>query len=108
MAEKSRIVVILSTVSPQQAPEIARALVAERVVACVNILPVRSVYRWRSETCDDEEQILIMKTTEERAGAAIAAVRKLHSYEVPEIIVLPVTCGYTPYLDWVAQETLQT
>jgi periplasmic divalent cation tolerance protein len=106
MTENSGIVVILSTAAPEQAPVIAQKLVAERLVACVNIMPVRSIYRWQEKTCDDEENLLIMKTTEGNADAVIAAVKKVHSYDLPEIIVLPVTKGYPPYLEWVAEETL--
>ncbi len=105
MTKKSGIVVILSTTAMEQAPVIAQKLVADRLVACVNIMPVRSIYRWQEKTCDDEEQLLIMKTTEKNAETVIAAVKNLHSYNVPEIIVLPVTRGYPPYLEWVARET---
>ncbi|OPY38693.1 MAG: Divalent-cation tolerance protein CutA [Methanoregula sp. PtaU1.Bin051] len=105
MTKKSGLVVILSTTAPEEAPVIAEKLVAEHLVACVNILPVRSIYRWQEKTCDDEEQLLIMKTTEENAGTVTTAIKKLHSYVVPEIIVLPVTGGYPPYLGWVARET---
>jgi periplasmic divalent cation tolerance protein len=103
--KKSGIVTILSTAAPEQAPLIAQALVRERLAACVNILPVRSVYRWKSRVFDEKENLLIIKTREEKADAAIAAVKKMHSYDVPEIIVLPVAKGYPPYLDWIARET---
>lgn len=105
MTKKSGIVTVLSTASREQAPVIARALVEDRLVACVNSMPVRSVYRWQGEICDEGETLLIMKTREENAGAVVAAVKRLHSYDVPEIIVLPVLKGYAPYLDWVARET---
>ena len=105
MTKKSGIVTVLSTASREHAPVIARALVEDRLVACVNSMPVRSVYRWHGEICDEEETLLIMKTREENAGAVVAAVKRLHSYDVPEIIVLPVLKGYAPYLDWVARET---
>ena len=105
MTKKSGIVTVLSTASREQAPVIARALVEDRLVACVNSMPVRSVYRWQGGICDEGETLLIMKTREENAGAVVAAVKRLHSYDVPEIIVLPVLKGYAPYLDWVARET---
>lgn len=106
MAGKTGIVIVLCTASPAQAPRIAEGLIAERLVACINILPVRSVYRWKGRTCDEEEQLMIMKTREENTEAVMAAVRKMHSYDVPEIIVLPVLRGHAPYLDWVVRETL--
>lgn len=105
MTKKSGIVTVMSTASPEQAPEIARALLEGRLVACVNSMPVRSMYRWKGEICDEEETLLIMKTREENANAVVAAVEKMHSYDIPEIIVLPVLKGHPPYLDWVARET---
>jgi periplasmic divalent cation tolerance protein len=83
----------------------ARALLDRRLVACVNVIPVRSFYRWKGESCDDEEHLLIAKTTEEKAGDVIAAIKAMHPYEVPEIIALPVIAGHAPFLEWVYQET---
>lgn len=102
---KSDIVTILSTAAPGQAPVIARMLVGNRLVACINIQPVRSIYRWKGKTFDEGECLMIMKTRKENAGAVIAAIKKEHSYDVPEIIVLPVITGFAPYLDWVRRET---
>jgi len=102
---KSGIVTILATAAPGQAPGIAKTLVDNRLVACVNIQPVRSIYRWKGRTSDEGESLMIMKTRTENADAVVAAIKKEHSYEVPEIIVLPVIAGYAPYLDWVRRET---
>ena len=103
--EREGIVVIFCT-APKDASElIARQLVDRRVVACVNVTPVRSYYRWKGEFCSDQEDLLIAKTSREKAGAVIAAIRELHRYEVPEIIALPVIAGHAPYLDWVYEET---
>jgi periplasmic divalent cation tolerance protein len=81
-------------------------LIKKHLVACVNIVTVRSYYQWKGECCDDEEHLLIIKTPREKAGEVIAAIKGLHPYEVPEIIALPVIDGYLPYLEWVTQETL--
>ncbi len=105
MTRKSGIVVVLSTATPEQAPALAKSLVERRFAACVNILPVRSVYRWQEKICDEGETLLIVKTREENADSVIAAIRQEHRYDVPEIIVLPVVKGYAPYLDWVCRET---
>jgi periplasmic divalent cation tolerance protein len=105
MTTKSGIVTILSTSTPQQAPAIAKSLVGQRLVACVNIVPVRSVYRWQEKIADEGESLMIIKTREENADAVIASIKKEHSYNVPEILVLPVVKGHAPYLDWVLQET---
>ncbi|MGD0535303.1 MAG: divalent-cation tolerance protein CutA [Methanoregula sp.] len=98
------IVVILCTAAPTEAASMAQALVRQRIAACVNIVPVQSTYRWKGELCNDPEHLMIVKTTKEGAGRAVAVIRSMHSAEVPEIIVLPVISGYTPYLDWVRQE----
>jgi periplasmic divalent cation tolerance protein len=101
----TEICVIFSTVPVSKSRGIARALLDRHLVACVNMTPVRSWYRWKGEFCDDEEHLLIMKTRKENAEAAIRELKVLHPYEVPEIIVLPVTGGHQPYLAWVHEET---
>ena len=99
------ICMIQSTVPPARSADLARRLLDKNLVACVSITPVRSLYRWKGEACDDEEHLLIMKTTESLAPAVIRALKSMHPYEVPEILVLPVTGCHPPYLDWVSQET---
>jgi periplasmic divalent cation tolerance protein len=99
------ICVIYSTVPPSRSTDLAQRLLEKKAVACVNIMPVRSLYRWNGESCDDEEHLLIIKTRKDLAGTVIRALREMHPYEVPEIIVLPVISGYPPYLEWVHGET---
>jgi periplasmic divalent cation tolerance protein len=99
------ICVIWSTAPPAQSAALAKSLLEKNLVACVNIMPVRSLYRWKGESCDDEEHLLIIKTRRELADGVIRAIKAEHSYEVPEIIVLPVIAGHAPYLDWVYGET---
>ena len=99
------ICVILSTVPHAKSAEIARLLIDRQLVACVNMVPVRSWYSWKGEFCDDEEHLLIIKTRRELADTVICGIRALHPYEVPEIITLPVTAGHLPYLAWVAAQT---
>ena len=95
-------VVALSTVgTAEDAERIARALVERRLAACVNVVPgVVSTYRWRGEVCRDEERLLVVKTRAERLEALREALVGLHPYEVPELVVLPVTAGHAPYLAW--------
>ena len=99
------ICVIFSTVPVMKSREIARALLDRHLVACVNMVPVRSWYRWKGEFCDDEEHLLILKTRKEMAESVIRELKALHPYEIPEIIVLPVIPGHLPYLAWVHGET---
>jgi periplasmic divalent cation tolerance protein len=106
MSTQEDIIVVLSTVPVDKSAFLARMLVDKRVVACVNIIPVRSCYHWKGEFCDEEEHLLIAKTTKEKAREVIATIKSNHPYEVPEIIALPVIDGYLPYLEWVTQETL--
>jgi periplasmic divalent cation tolerance protein len=88
------------------AQKLADALIEQRVAACVNILaPCRSVYRWQGKVQHDEEQPMLIKTTEERYAALEAAIRAGHPYELPEIVALPIERGLPAYLDWVAAET---
>ena len=105
MEHPDKIVVIFCTIPAAESEAMSRALVGQRLVACVNVLPVRSYYRWKGEFCADEEHMLILKTPQEKSGDVIAAIKALHSYEIPEIIVLPVIAGHAPYLEWVLQET---
>lgn len=99
------ICVLYSTVPPSRSADLAKRLLDKELVACVNITPVRSLYRWKGESCDEEEHLLIIKTRRDLADRVIKALKAMHPYELPEIIVLPVTNGYLPYLEWVHGET---
>ena len=103
--ESSDIVVIFCTIPANESEAMARALVDRRLVACVNVVPVHSYYRWNGEFCSEPEHLLIAKTKESMQTEVIAAIRQLHSYEVPEIIAVPVIAGYAPYLAWVDTQT---
>ena len=85
-----------------RAHAIACTLVEERVAACVNVgAPVTSVYRWEGRVETAAEVLLLIKTTRDRYPALEQALRRLHPYEVPEIIAVPVEQGLRDYLDWV-------
>jgi periplasmic divalent cation tolerance protein len=101
------VVVVLTTVPADgRGAEIARTLVDERLAACVNVLPpMTSFYRWRGATEREEERQVVIKTTTDRVPALRMRLLELHSYEVPEFLVLPVSDGSTGYLDWVRNET---
>lgn len=98
--------VYVTASSPDEALRIGRALVEERLVACVNILDgLRSLYWWDGAVQDAREACFIAKTRSELAERVVARVRQLHSYEVPCVVVLPVADGNPDFLDWVAAET---
>lgn len=98
-------VMLFSTCSRAQAAKIAETLIQKRLAACVNIAEVRSVYRWKGELQHDEEALLIVKTSAIRREETIHAIKEMHSYELPEIVVIQVAGGYVPYLEWVREET---
>lgn len=89
--------IVLTTVDAG-ADELARSLVESRVAACVQVVPVRSYYRWQGELTESAEQLLVIKTLDaERVAGALAAS---HPYEVPEIVTLAVDAVNEPYLAW--------
>jgi periplasmic divalent cation tolerance protein len=94
--------VILSTAgSEAEASRIARALVERHLAACVNVVAgVASTYRWQGAIHTDAEWLLVIKTREERFQAVRAAIRELHSYETPEIVMLEMAEGDAAYLAW--------
>jgi periplasmic divalent cation tolerance protein len=96
-------VVVVTTVGDEeQALLIAREMVARRLAACVNVLPgIRSVYRWQGKICQDGEYLLLIKTLAEEYEAVAAAIRELHSYELPEILAFPVEQGDARFFAWI-------
>lgn len=95
--------VVLSSVvgSAAKAGEIARALVSARLAACVQVTPAESTYRWQDEVQAGPEFLLQAKTTRQRLSEAEALILRLHDYELPEILVVPVLGGSAAYLDWI-------
>jgi len=93
----------------ETARRIARALVENRLAACVNRHgPVRSTYRWQDAVEEVGEVALVIKTTRERYPALEAAIRQMHPYELPEIVVIPIETGFAPYFHWVRDSTSET
>ena len=94
-------VVPVTTPSTQVAAVVARALVKQKLAACVNITPsVTSIYTWNNALCEDEEVQLVIKTTRNAYDDVFTLVQDLHPYDVPEIISLPIIAGSQDYLDW--------
>ena len=101
-----KIVVFSTCGSAEEAERVARHLVETRAAACVNISPgVRSVYRWKGKIEDAAEWTLLIKTRRALFDSVRRELRKVHSYEVPELIATPVVDGLDLYLDWIDAET---
>jgi periplasmic divalent cation tolerance protein len=106
MASPQAIVVLITAASQEEARRLADALLAKRQAACVSILPhVDSFFWWQGAREKAEENLLIVKTVSNLLPLLIKTVKSIHSYEVPEVIALPVIGGNQDYLDWVARET---
>jgi periplasmic divalent cation tolerance protein len=98
-------VVVLITAPPDLAPTLARSIVEARLAACVTTMPIRSIYRWKNDVHDDEEVQLVLKTTRDRFAEIEAHLGTHHTYEVPELLMLPVLEGGAAYLSWLRSET---
>jgi len=97
-----KLVVFVTCEHREQAERIARSVVEDKLAACVNLLPgVRSCYVWERKLTWSEELLLIIKTTRGRFAQLEDRIRALHSYEVPEIIGVPIEDGSEKYLDWI-------
>ena len=108
MGRKSGVIVVMvMCANAAEARKLARAAVDHRLAACGNVLSANavSIYRWKGKIEQALEVLLLLKTTRSTFSALEGLIRKLHSYEVPEIIALPVFAGSAQYLDWV-QESL--
>jgi periplasmic divalent cation tolerance protein len=100
------VVVLVTASSADEAAHIGRAVVEDRLAACANVVgPIRSIYRWEDAVEDAPEHLLVIKARAADFGALEALVVSLHSYDVPEVIALPLRAGSAPYLDWLAAAT---
>jgi periplasmic divalent cation tolerance protein len=100
-----KIVVLSTCASTEEAQRMARALVEKRLAACVNVMPgIRSVYRWKDAIEDEEEVLLLIKTSRGLLEELREEIERLHSYEVPEVIALSVVDGSERYLAWMNRE----
>lgn len=100
----SEIVVLTTTDSQSLAHRLANELVSEGLSACVNVLPgIRSIYMWEGKLCDDVESLLIIKSRAERFEEIRSKIRELHTYQVPEIIALPISAADANYVRWLRE-----
>ena len=100
-----QVILVLTTIAAEaDGAALGRSLVDERLAACVNVLPaMTSVYRWKGQVEQDREQQVIIKTTRDRLAALEARVRELHTYELPEFVIIEAGGGAEAYLAWVEE-----
>ena len=101
-------VVLVTAASETEAESIAQSLVSAKLAACVSIWPIRSIYIWQGKLEKSQEWQLLIKADLSQFAALEAQVRSLHSYDLPEIIALPIAAGSAAYLDWMQMQTSQT
>ncbi len=102
----NKIVVFITAASKAEAEKIATSLVAEKLVACVNIVGcVQSIFNWQGRVNNEPEVLMIAKTIKGNFDKLAVRVKALHSYDVPEIIALPIVAGSSDYLNWIDEET---
>ncbi|RJR17569.1 MAG: divalent-cation tolerance protein CutA [Desulfobacteraceae bacterium] len=102
------VMVYITTSSYSEAKSIGEAIVSERLAACVNILEgMHAIYWWEEKIQKEQEVIIIAKTRKELLSNLIEKVRSMHSYTCPCILSLPITGGYSPFLEWISLETLK-
>ncbi len=97
-------IVLVTAGSRQEADTIAEALIQAKLAACVTLLPVFSIYTWQGTIHRDEEWQLLIKSERSRFDELEVKIRELHSYDVPEIIALPIVAGSQPYLRWISNQ----
>lgn len=100
------IVVLITAANRTEAEQIGGYLVEEKLAACCNIVDsIFSIFSWEGKTCQENEVLLIIKSVKTRFDKIVSEVKKLHSYDTPEIITLPIISGSEDYLNWIASET---
>ena len=97
--------VITTTVSPEEAEKLARLLVTDKLAACVQIMPISSYYTWQNALQKDAEYLLMIKSVSQNFHQIEAMIHENHSYEIPEIIQIPITQGSASYLNWLDKNT---
>ena len=98
-------VLLTTTPNREEAAQIAKLLIDEKLAACVQLLPIESFYVWQGKTQNEAETLLLVKTRSALFEAAIARIKAAHSYSVPEIVALPFSAGFAGYLDWIDSVT---
>jgi periplasmic divalent cation tolerance protein len=103
--DMTEILVLSTTDSMELARRIASALVEAGEAACVNIVEgIVSIYKWQGEDCESQEWLMLIKSSAERFEAVRSRIRSMHSYQIPEVIALPIAAGDTDFLRWMAEQ----
>jgi periplasmic divalent cation tolerance protein len=97
--------VYITTKDEEEARKIGKALVGEKLAACVNLHPIKSIFRWQGEISQEDEVAILAKTKAELVDELVSRVKELHPYEVPCIVALPVEKGNPDFLEWISQAT---
>lgn len=103
--KKSFVVVTTTVAKAAEAKRLAAKIVESRLAACVQTLPIKSLYQWKGRVESANEVLLLIKTRTSHAKQLVAFIKTNHVYEVPEILVMPIKGGLPEYLDWIYQET---
>ena len=97
--------IYVTTKDEDEAKKIGKTLVEEKLAACVNIHPIKSIYRWEENIEEESEAVMFVKTRDELVEEVIKRVKELHSYEVPCIVAFPIEKGNPDYLKWIGEST---
>ena len=105
MENRENVVIFITTGTDEEAQEVAKALLNNRLAACVNIVPkINSIFWWNDTLDSAQENLLIVKSRASLLNEIVKLVKEVHSYETPEIVALPIIGGNPDYLDWIGKE----
>ena len=108
MENRENVVIFITTGTDEEAQEVAKALLNNRLAACVNIVPkINSIFWWNDTLDSVQENLLIVKSKASLLSEIVRLVKEVHSYETPEIVALPIIGGNPDYLDWIGKEIKQ-
>jgi periplasmic divalent cation tolerance protein len=105
MKTTTQVIMTTTLDDADKAKELARQIVAARLAACVQLVPIHSVYRWKGAVEEAPETLLVIKTRQDRVDEVMQFIRKHHTYEVPEMTVMPLAGGWPEYLAWIDAES---
>lgn len=105
VTDRTPLIVSIACPGTKVARQLGRELVAARLVACAQVFPIHSIYRWQGQVEAEDEHLLQAKTTADCLPELERFVTENHPYDVPEIVATPVQWGHGPYLDWVREQT---